>query len=109
MCENMETKEANITALQSDAELTYEMHREAKAYLGEFMALEQKHEEQRKQETAAEAEREAKHGKRNRLSQWWYDLIRSWQEDDWNAAEQELLDVANPLMAMARFKEHQKK
>ena len=64
----METKEANITAQQSDAELTYEMHRDAKIYMGQFMALEQRHKEQREQETAAEAARETAHGKRNRFA-----------------------------------------
>ena len=102
----METKEANITAQQSDAEMTYEMHREAKAYMGEFMVLEQKHKEQREQETVAEAAREAKHGKRNRLSQWWYNRRIARRDERWWQEEQEILELANPLQAMMRHKEH---
>lgn len=105
----METKEANNAAQQSDAELTYEMYKETKAYMGEFMILQQKHEAQRKQEAAAEAQREETHGKRNRLSRWWYNCRIARRDERWWQEEQELLEMASPMKAFARFKEHEKK
>ena len=97
----------DITA-QEVAE-SYEGYRMRKHAMGMYYNLCEKHEQLRKREAAAEAERTQKRGKRNRLSQWWYNLRRHRQEEDWFDEEQELLEVANPLMAMARFKEHEKK
>ena len=95
-----------MTLEQAEAAMQYELHKDGKIYMFKYYDLQEKHEEQRKQETAAEAAREAKHGKRNRLSQWWYNRCIARRDERWWQEEQELLEIANPLQAMMRYKEH---
>ena len=84
----------------------YEWRGERKQAMARYEELVNEHDLLRKQEVTAEAKREAKHGKRNHLSQWWYNRHIARCDERWWQEEQELLELANPLMAMARYKEH---
>ena len=84
----------------------YEWRGERKQAMARYEELLNEHDLRRKQEAAAEAERTQKHSKRNRLSQWWYNRRIARRDERWWQEEQELLELANPLQAMMRYKEH---